>query len=166
MDPFLGEIRMCAFGFAPRGWAQTNGQLLSIAQNSALFSLLGATYGGNGQTTFGLPDLRGRVTIGQDGSHPLGGRAGQESVTVLSAQMPLHTHAVNANSGSGTAPSPSGAVWAADSEGNQQFAASGNTPLSPAAIAPSGGNQPHPNMMPYLTINFCVALVGVYPSRN
>lgn len=172
--PFLGEIRMFGGNFAPRGWAFCDGQLISIAQNTALFSLLGTTYGGNGQTTFALPDLRGRVPL-HPGQGPglaprtLGESSGTETVTLLATQMPAHTHGLNAFNGPGTAGSPTGAVIAAPVSGatlDKAFSASSNTAMSPASIGTAGGSQPHDNMPPYRCVNFIIALEGIYPSRN
>lgn len=175
MDPFLGEIRMFAGNFAPRGWATCDGQILPIAQNTALFSLLGTTYGGNGQTTFALPDLRGRVPVhvGQGpglSPYSLGQSAGSENVTLTSGQMPGHTHTLNASSAGGDAGSPQNAVSAmvTDTQGNafNGYTASPNTTMSPQAIAPAGGNQPHANIQPFLCLTFIIALEGIFPSRN
>ena len=174
-EPFLGEIRMFGGNFAPVGWAFCSGQLLPIAQNTALFSLLGTTYGGNGQTTFALPDLRGRVpmSFGQGpGLSPrnLGEAAGSEGVTLLTTQMPSHNHAANGATGNATAPSPQGGVWAqqVDSQGGtgNGYTAAPNTTMSPQAIGQAGGNQPHDNLQPYLCVNFIIALQGIYPSRS
>lgn len=171
-NPYIGEIRMFGCNFAPRGWAFCNGQLLPIAQNTALFSLLGTTYGGNGTTTFGLPDLRGRVPIhfGQGpglSSYSLGQTGGAESVTLLTTQIPAHSHTVNAADTGGNQTSPIAALPAVESTGtSKNFSNSGTGQMSPAMINPAGGNQPHPNLQPYQTINFCIALEGIYPSRN
>ena len=166
----IGEIRMFAGNFAPRSWAFCNGQLLSIAQNTALFSILGTTYGGNGQTTFGLPDLRGRVPVssGQGpglSSYTLGEQGGVEAVTLLSTQIPAHTHGIGANSGLGTQAAPGNTRYiAASDRRDNQFADSSNTSLAPTTSA--GGSQPHSNLQPYLTVNFIIALQGIFPSRN
>ena len=172
-EPFIGEIRMVGFNFAPRGWALCDGQLLAIAQNTALFSLLGTTYGGDGRTTFGLPDLRGRIAMHQ-GSGPglssrrIGDKFGQESVVLTANQMPAHAHAAQASSGSGNANSPIGRVWSKDA-GVQSATYSGNAPdgvMAANAIANAGGGQPHDNMPPVLVVNFVIALVGLFPSRS
>ncbi|MBB6557440.1 microcystin-dependent protein [Acidovorax soli] len=168
--PFLGEITLCAFPFAPRGWAFCSGQMLPISQNTALFSLLGTTYGGNGQTTFALPDLRGRRPMGMGtstlgSSYQQGQQAGVETVTLTLAQIPSHTHALNAVSGVGTSSSPQNAHLAAsavDSPYTDATAAGINTQL----LAPAGGTQPHNNLPPFLVMNFVIALQGVFPSRN
>src|SRR5205809_449207 len=152
MDPLLGEIRMFGGNFAPRGWALCNGQLLSIAQNTALFSILGVTYGGNGQTTFGLPNLQGRVAMhwGQGpglSPHTLGETAGAETVTLLSTQMPMHTHTLSASTAAGGTDDPTGGVLAkpSDSDGNavSAYGTPINTVMNPGAVGVSGGNQPH-----------------------
>jgi microcystin-dependent protein len=171
--PFLAEIKMFGGNFAPIGYALCNGQLLAISQNSALFSLLGTTYGGNGQTTFGLPDLRGRVPI-HAGSGPgltpyvLGEIAGTESVTLLQSQMPAHNHLVEANSSAGTATAPSTTLVLAASTARDKVysTAAPNTTLSPAAIGVAGSSQPHNNIQPYLVVNFIIALQGIFPSHN
>lgn len=165
-EPFLGEIRLFAGNFAPKGWAFCDGQLLPISQNTALFSILGTTYGGNGQTTFALPDLRGREPIhaGQGPglqSYTLGESAGEEAVTLNVNQLPAHTHAqpaTNADEGTnkpGSAVPAKGGVYAGSSDG---------TTMSPTTV--SGGSQPHDNRSPYLTVSFIIALQGIFPSRN
>lgn len=169
-EPFLGEIRIVGFNFAPRGWALCNGQLLAISQNSALFSLLGVTYGGNGQTTFALPDLRGRAPLhyGQGpglSDRTPGERSGTETVSLISSQMPLHNHPVTASTESATAKSPAGAVPAFTSA-PAYVPAPIDTTMAPQMVGPAGGGQPHENMQPYLVVNFVIALVGIFPSRN
>ena len=181
-EPFIGEIRIFGFNFAPRGWALCNGQLLPIAQNTALFSLLGTTYGGNGQTTFALPDLRGRASI-HFGQGPgltdreQGGAGGEESVTLTTAQLPAHTHAANCRSTSADAQDPSGKVWATVFEhtphphthipGVDAYQAGApNAQMSPSAIGNTGGSQSHDNMPPFLVLNFCIALEGIFPARS
>ena len=165
MEPFIGQISTVAFPFAPRGWALCNGQLLSIAQNQALFSILGTTYGGNGVQTFALPDLRGRAAMNASSANPLGTVGGTETVALLSAQMPAHTHSVNAVTTAPTVPSPSNALWAAAASGNQ-YAATTNASMSPSAMGGTGGSQPHGNMQPSTVLNFVIALQGIFPSRN
>jgi microcystin-dependent protein len=162
-EPFLGEIRMLAFGFAPRGWAQCNGQLLPINQNQALFSIMGTTYGGNGQTTFALPDLRGRTPISFSAAHTLGERAGEEAHTVTINEMPAHNHLVRGATTAADTASPAGS-FSAPLGG--AFASAPNAAMSPGAVTNAGGSQPHLNMGPYLVINFCIALQGLFPSRN
>ncbi|WP_224240286.1 phage tail protein [Hyalangium gracile] len=174
-EPYIGEIRMFAGNFAPRGWAFCNGQLLSIAQNSALFSLLGTTYGGNGQTTFALPNLQGRVPM-HWGTGPgltprtLGESSGSESVTLISTQMPAHTHSLHASGTQGDQFTPEGHVPAMliNSTGQPEnaYSATINTTMNAAAIGAAGGNQPHNNMQPYQCVSFIIALQGIYPSRN
>lgn len=169
MEPFMGELRLLPYTFAPRGWAFCQGQLLSIAQNSALFSLLGTNYGGNGQSTFGLPDLRGRVPMsaGQGpglSSHTLGEISGVENVTLTNQQMPIHNHQVGASSDDATKKNPVGALPAAT--GTSVYGDTPDGTMQGAMIGVSGGSQPHTNMQPYLVLNWCIALEGIYPSRN
>jgi microcystin-dependent protein len=166
-DPFLAQVMIFAGNFAPRGWAFCSGQVLPIAQNTALFSLLGTTYGGNGQTTFALPDLRGRVPM-HSGQGPgltnrvLGEAGGSETVTLLATQIPQHGHTANASSEDSTSSKPDGAVPA----GNGAYAAASDTTMSPAFISGGGGNQPHNNVQPFLVLNYVIALEGIFPSRN
>jgi microcystin-dependent protein len=163
-EPFLGEIRVVSFGFAPRGWAMCNGQVLAISQNQALFSLLGTTYGGNGQTTFALPDLRGRVPIHVGQGHTLGERAGEQAHTLTIGELPLHLHAM---SGSMT---NADAITLADNVLAQSSQAYGPatqlTQLDPSTNGVAGGSQAHLNMQPFLTLTFCIALQGIFPSRS
>jgi microcystin-dependent protein len=160
-EPFLSEIKIVSFNFPPKGWALCNGQLLPINQNQALFALLGTTYGGNGQTNFALPNLRGRVPIHFSNAHNLGEAAGSTSVTVNIQQLPTHTHALM---GSQTA-SPTNTVLA--STGSPIYAPpAALTTLNAVSVSSVGGSQPHNNMMPYLTLNFIIALQGIFPSRN
>lgn len=164
-EPFLSEIKLVSFNFAPKGWAQCNGQFLPINQNQALFSLLGTTYGGNGQTTFALPNLRGRVPIHMGNGHTLGEAAGSTSVTVNIQQLPTHTHSLNVNSGTGVATNPNGAMIAKAPAVTYGPAAQLVT-MNPQCVTNTGGSQPHNNMMPYLVLNFIIALQGIFPSRN
>ncbi len=175
-EPFIGQIMMFAGNFAPRGWAFCQGQILSIAQNTALFSILGTTYGGNGQTTFALPDLRGRYPM-QPGQGPglsprtLGEQGGTETVTLISTQMPAHTHALTASNSAADQPIPEGNVVATRIESgvpvNSYTTPNNiNTTMAPNSIGIAGGSQPHNNMSPFLCINFIIALEGIYPSRN
>jgi len=172
-EPFIGEIRMVGFNFAPRGWALCNGQLLSIASNNALFSLLGTIYGGDGRTTFALPNLQGRVPMHYGsgaGLSPrlIGEAAGQESVSLTEAQLPAHTHKARASSLKGNTNSPVGRVWSKDA-GVQSATYTSNAAdadMAAGAIAPAGGGQPHNNMPPYLAVNFVIALQGIYPARD
>lgn len=170
-EPFVGELALFGFNFAPMGWAQCNGQLLAIAQNTALFSLIGTYYGGNGTTTFGLPDLRGRFPthMGQGaglGNRTLGERSGAEYVTLLPTEMPSHSHAVMALAGNGTSDVPTGMYPARDPSGSPAYGASANTTLASATIQAAGGGQPHDNMPPYLVLNWCIALQGIFPPRS
>lgn len=173
-NPFVAEIRMFGFNFAPRGWALCNGQILPIAQNTALFSLLGTTYGGNGQTTFGLPNLQGRAPLhpGQGpglSAYSLGQVGGTETVTLTQNQLPSHTHALNGITApppaTGTVPDATVGLGRA-SGGNAYGAAANLVSMSPQSLPPQGGNQPHNNLMPYLAVNFCIALQGIFPARN
>jgi microcystin-dependent protein len=166
MDPFLGEIRLVAFTFAPRGWALCAGQLLPINQNQALFALLGTTYGGDGRTTFALPDLRGRVPVGAGqsatgSSYELGSNGGQETVKLTASQLPAHSHSVRASSGASTTRNPSNGVAAAGGA----YAATGNAKMSTAMITRSGGGQAHDNRQPYVSLNYIIALQGIFPSQ-
>jgi microcystin-dependent protein len=164
-DPFLGEIKMVSFNFAPKGWALCNGQLLPISQNSALFSLLGTTYGGNGSTTFALPDMRARAPMHTGGGHIEGERSGEEQHTLIQSEMPSHTHAVQASNARANLDDPTGTFWASPASGTN-YASSPNVTMLPAAISTAGSSQPHNNMQPFLTLNFIIALVGIYPSRD
>ncbi len=177
MDPFVAEIRIFPFNFAPSGWAFCDGQILPISQNTALFSLLGTTYGGDGKSNFALPDLQGRVPIhpGQGpglSSYDLGEPLGSDAVTVLQSEMPAHSHSLNAEnpavgSADQSAPSPS-AVLAA-STGGFAYVTGATAPavqMNPAMIGMLGGSQPHNNLQPYLTLNFCIALQGIFPPRQ
>jgi microcystin-dependent protein len=171
-DPFLGEVRMFAGNFAPVGWAFCNGQLLPIAENDALFFLLGTTYGGDGQVTFALPDLRGRTPIHQGSAsgltpRTLGELTGTETVTLTAAQIPSHFHPVHAVSGVGTQAAPGGASWAAASTGEKQYSqASPNTSMAANCTSIAGGGQPHDNMAPFQAVSFIIALQGIFPSQN
>lgn len=173
--PYVGEIRMFAGNFAPRFNAFCNGQLLAIAQNTALFSLLGTTYGGNGQTTFALPNLLSRAPM-HFGNGPgltprsLGETGGAETVTLSTAQIPAHTHQASGLAANGSQGSPAGATWATLGTGRTPpplyAPAPGNTTMNPLALAQTGGGQPHNNMPPFLAINFIIGLQGVFPPRN
>jgi microcystin-dependent protein len=172
-EPFLGQIILVPYNFAPRGWAFCNGQVLSIAQNTALFSLLGTTFGGNGQTTFALPDLRGRVAIssGQGpglGNYDLGQAAGSETQTLTVSQMPSHNHVVEALTDAVTVPSPTNNFLGTGPRGSNLYAppSANLTPMSPPMIQPTGGSQPFDIRDPYLTLNYCIALEGIFPSRS
>lgn len=168
MDPFIGEIRSFGFNFAPVGWALCNGQLLSISQNTALFSLLGTMYGGNGQTTFGLPDLRGRVSLGFGQGPGLSMRTqgevgGSETVTLTQATLPPHSHTVAASS-TATTKNPSGSLPSVTGAGSS-YGTTADLVMSPSMIGGGGSGQPHDNMAPYLVLNWCIATQGIFPSR-
>jgi len=168
-EPFLAEVRIVGFNFAPRGWAFCDGQILPINQNQSLYSLLGTTYGGDGRTSFALPDLRGRTPIHEGSSngtnHTLGQKSGSETVTLSAAEMPSHDHALNATTANGDQPIPVGNALAAFNNGYL-----GGSPttvqLASGTVANVGGGQGHDNMQPYLALNFCIALQGLFPSRN
>lgn len=165
-EPFLSEIRIMSFSFAPKGWAQCNGQLMAINQNQALFSLLGTTYGGNGQTNFALPDLRARVPIHEGEGHLLGQRGGEQAHTLSIAELPAHTHTLNATSSDGSQVVPGGALLAKAAPANPYHAPANLAAMNAGSIAGSGGSQAHQNMQPFLTLNFCIALQGIFPSPN
>jgi microcystin-dependent protein len=165
-EPFLSEIRIFSFSYAPQGWALCNGQFLPIAQNQALFSLLGTTYGGNGQTTFALPNLRGRLPIHEGDGQTLGEAAGTSAVTVNIGQLPTHVHLVNASSTDGNTSTPTNGILAREVGNVYRPPTAGLIAQNPEIISSVGGNQPHTNMMPYLVLNFCIALTGIFPSQN
>jgi microcystin-dependent protein len=180
MEPFLGQINLFGCNFAPRGWSLCQGQVMSIAQNTALFSLLGINFGGNGTTTFLLPDLQGRAPIGFGqgpglSNYIIGERSGTESAPVVAASYPAHSHTLFAAAGPGTTNAPNGMIEAEGQTGGRGgtinlalYSASG-TPTSLAAAsltAAAGGSQPHNNIQPYLALNFCIALQGIFPSRS
>ena len=163
--PFLGEIKIISWNFAPQGWAFCNGQFLPINQNQALFPILGTTYGGNGQTTFALPDLRGRIPMHMGSGHVEGEKGGQENHTLTLSEMPAHNHFINSSSTTGGLPGPANN----DLAGNSTSPYSDKNPdaaMNPLGISNVGGSQPHNNMSPYLTLNFIIALNGIFPSRN
>jgi microcystin-dependent protein len=172
MDPFVAEIRIFPFNFAPKGWAFCDGQILPLSQNTALFSLLGTTYGGDGKSNFALPNMQGNVPMhpGQGPGlslHDLGETGGSETVSLLESEIPSHSHAMRADildiaDTNVVSPNASYAL----SSGGTLYQSTGNVLLSDNAIAPAGGDQPHNNMQPYLTLNFCIALQGVYPPRT
>jgi microcystin-dependent protein len=171
-DPFIGEIKIFAGNFAPRGWALCDGQLLAISQNSALFSLLGTIYGGDGRTTFALPDMRGRIPV-HGGSGPglsnrtIGQKAGSENETLSIAQIPAHTHTARALDKPGDRTTPESAYWAASSSGSPDYSdQQPDVNMNTNSVTESGGSQPHSNIMPYLCVNFIIALFGTYPSRT
>ncbi|GLC86989.1 phage tail protein [Lysinibacillus piscis] len=162
-EPFLGEVRIFPISYVPRGWLSCEGQLLPIRQNQALYSLLGTVYGGDGITTFALPDLRGRVPIHVSSSLPLGTKAGEETHTLTTNEMPQHTHQINGSSNPASAPSPQGNVWAGQ---DNLYAAGATVAMNQAALSTAGSGQAHNNMQPYLAVRFCIATQGIFPSRN
>ena len=174
MDPFVAEIRIFPFNFAPKGWAFCDGQLLPLSQNTALFSLLGTTYGGDGKSTFALPNMQGNAPMhpGQGPGlslHDLGETGGSETVTLLESEIPAHSHALMASTTSSTKPAPADNALTRIQSGATPYVAAAGAPLvtfSDQALAPAGGDQPHNNMQPYLTLNFCIALQGVFPPRT
>lgn len=171
-EPFLAEVRIVGFNFAPRGWAFCDGQILPINQNQSLYSLLGTTYGGDGRTSFALPEFRGRTPIHKGRSnggpvHALGQKSGEETHTLAVSEMPQHTHMLSASSSNASSEDPTNQSWAKSTE--RIYAAStaaSATAMSSSLIANSGGGQAHENMQPYLAMNFCIALQGLFPSRN
>ncbi len=171
MEQYIGEIRIFGGNYAPSGWALCNGQLLNIVEHEILFSLIGTTYGGDGQTTFALPDLRGRLALHM-GPNPttgtqynLGQKGGTETVTLTSNQLPAHTHAVSAQSAAGTTNSPTNAFWA--TSGAMQYSTQApNGTMNPQAVSIVGGDQYHENMMPYLPMNYIISLEGLWPQQN
>ena len=166
-EPFLSEIRIMSFVFAPKGWALCNGQLLPINQNQGLFSLLGTTFGGDGRVNFALPDLRSRVPIHVGSGHTLGERGGEPAHTLSIAELPEHVHVLNASTATATTNAPANTLVPAQSTAASLYAAAGNLQaMSPAAVANVGGSQAHLNMQPFLTLSFCIALQGIFPSPN
>lgn len=168
-ESFLGEVKIVSFDFPPKGWAFCNGQLLPINQNQALFSILGTTYGGNGQTNFALPNLQGRCVIGWGGSsgHVLGEAGGAETATLIQNQLPGHSHAVRCSTAVGDQHSPAGNVFAAQPAGGPAVFSNGaNNATAQVVKSGGGGSQPHNNMQPYLVVNFVIALQGIFPSQN
>jgi microcystin-dependent protein len=171
-DPFVAEIRIFPFNFAPKGWAFCNGQLLPLSQNTALFSLLGTTYGGNGKSNFALPDLQGRAPM-QPGQgpglslHDLGESAGSETVTLLESEIPLHSHSAQYSDFEPDLRQPAPGRWLVG-QGTTMYVSppSALTPMGASALTPAGGDAPHNNMQPYLTVQFCIALQGVFPPRT
>jgi microcystin-dependent protein len=170
-DPFVAEIRIFPFNFAPKGWAWCNGQLLPLSQNTALFSLLGTTYGGDGKSTFALPDLQGRAPMhpGQGPGlslHDLGETGGSETVTLLQSEIPVHTHGLRASLDDADLAIPTPGRSLAKGSANLYVNTAPNAAMAPEALAPAGGGQPHNNLMPYLTFYFNIALQGVFPPRS
>ena len=167
-EPFLSEIRLMSFVFAPKGWALANGQLLPINQNQALFSLLGTTYGGDGRVNFGLPNLQSRVPIHMGSGHTLGERAGEQGHTLSISELPTHVHALNASTTVATTNTPGNTLVTGQSTASSLYAsgASGLAAMSPGAVGNVGGSQAHLNMQPFLVLNFSIALQGIFPSQN
>jgi microcystin-dependent protein len=168
-EPFLSEIRIMSFGFPPKGWALCDGQLLPINQNQALFSLLGTTFGGDGRVNFGLPDLRGRVPIHVGSGHTLGERGGEQAHTLSIAELPQHTHVLNASSTAANAspPSPQNGTILANSQPAQAYGSpTGLVAMGAASVTNVGGSQAHLNMQPFLTLSCCIALQGIFPSAT
>ena len=163
-DPFLSEIRIMSFGYAPRGWALCNGQLLPINQNQALFSLLGTTYGGDGRVNFALPDSRGRTPIHVGNGHTLGEKGGEQAHTLTISELPMHTHVRNGTSVDADTPIPTGNLFA--TVANVYTGAQNLTALEPSTVGNVGGSQAHLNMQPFLALTFCIALQGIFPSPN
>lgn len=169
MEPFLGEIKLLPWNWAPKGWALCQGQLLPINQNTALFSLLGTQFGGNGVTNFALPDLRSRVPIHRSSAYTMGESGGTEAVTLLLSQLPGHSHALEATSNPGQLAAPFGNILAEAAPTSDPRYASDSSNLvtmNPASIQMTGGSQPHDNVQPYLVLSYCIATQGIFPSRN
>jgi microcystin-dependent protein len=162
-SPFIGEIRIFAGNFAPAGWAFCDGTLMAIAQNDALFNLIGTTYGGDGQNTFALPNLQSRVPAHVGPGFALGQTGGEETVTLTTSQIPAHSHVPLANSGPGSQANPAGGVWA-ESTLNQFSSATPSVAMNASALGPAGASQPHDNMIPFLAVNFILSLFGIFPS--
>jgi microcystin-dependent protein len=165
-EPFLSEIRIMSFVFAPKGWAMCNGQLLPINQNQALFSLLGTTFGGDGRVNFALPDLRNRTPIHVGSGHTLGERGGEQAHTLSIAELPAHAHVLNATSSDAAVPIPTANLLARQAPANPYIGAASLTTMNATSVPNTGGSQPHLNMQPFLTLNFCIALQGIFPSPN
>ena len=165
-EPFLAEIRLMSFVFAPKGWALCNGQLLPINQNQALFSLLGTTFGGDGRVNFGLPDVQGRVPVHMGNGFTLGQRGGEQAHTLIVSEVPQHTHQAQASSTSGNTNIPATNLLAGSAPNNLYGAAAALEAMNGATITNAGGSQAHDNMQPYLTISFCIALQGIFPSQT
>jgi microcystin-dependent protein len=165
-EPFLAEIRLMSFQFAPKGWAHCNGQLLPINQNQALFALLGTTFGGDGQVTFALPDLRGRTPIHVGGGHTLGGHGGEQAHTLSVAEMPAHTHVAYGSGSNAKAETPGPGVLLGRASLDLYRAPTSLSAMEPGVVASAGGAQAHANVQPFVTVSFCIALQGIFPSPN
>ena len=165
-NPYVGEIRMFGGNFAPAGWAFCNGALVAISENDTLFNLIGTTYGGDGQSTFALPDLQGRAPVHVGSGFVIGQQAGTESVTLSTPQIPVHTHPMVASSDAANQITGAGGVLASPVSLATYFASAPDAALNALAVQPAGGNQPHDNMQPYLAINFIISLFGIYPSQT
>jgi len=172
-EPFVAEIRIFSFSFAPAGWAMCNGQLMPISQNTALFSLVGTFYGGDGRSTFGLPNLQGSVALhhGQGpglSPYDIGQSGGSQNVTLLQSEIPTHSHTPRCSTGTGNRQPAAGGVWATELTGKTDYISAPDmaSAMNPQALALAGNNQPHDNLQPYLTLNYCIALQGVYPPRS
>jgi len=164
-SPYLSELRIFSFNFAPQGWAMCNGQFLPINQNQALFSLLGTTYGGNGQTTFALPDLRGRVATHVGGGMVQGEKAGEQAHTIIISEMPTHNHFAKGSSDGPTVVTPAGNFFSSNT-GFTAYGTTADVAMAPACVGNTGGSQAHENRSPYLALNVCICLIGIFPSRN
>ena len=165
--PYLGQVQAFSFNFAPKGWAQCNGQLLPINQNQALFSLLGTVYGGDGRVTFGLPNLQGKLALGFNNTYPQGSTGGEYAHTLLDSETPAHTHPTSASSNAGTQSTPVGNLPSVSTQPSYSSTAPGsNTVNLGGGSSPNAGGQPHENRPPFLVLNYCIALQGIFPSRN
>jgi microcystin-dependent protein len=162
--PFLSEIKIVSFNFAPKGWALCNGQLMPINQNQALFALLGTTYGGDGRVNFGLPNLQGRIPLHMGSGFTLGERAGETAHTLNISELPAHNHVPVGSSSAPAFPGAGGNLWATSTAKN--YNSTSDSAMNPASLTPTGGSQPHDNMSPYLVLNFVIALQGIFPSQN
>ena len=167
MDNYIGEVKIASFNFAPKGWAFCNGQLLQINQNQALFAVIGAVYGGDGLTTFALPDLRGRAALGYGTNHPIANPTGTQTQALTLQQLPAHNHTLAVNDATGNTPAPAGSYFADTGAGDTEYTTQApNTIMSPSFLAQAGAGQPISVMQPYLALNFIIALQGLYPSRS
>jgi microcystin-dependent protein len=165
-QPYVGEIRMFGGNYAPDGWMFCNGQILPISEYDTLFMLIGTTYGGDGQETFALPDMQGRIPINVGGGHNIGEPSGTETVTLNTNELPMHTHPLLASTSVANSPNPGDNLLGKSSQASMFFGDPTNVNMSPAAVSPTGGNQPHDNMMPYLCVSFIISLYGIFPSPN